>query len=1077
MHAVNLYTWRCCTRGVPQSASNEDPNRERIHSTTVEVLSPEVEKLYNLVRFQKIAIERFSAEVKILCQVEKRKEFVSSAYLLTLGKFINMFAILDELKNIKASVKIDFSSFRRAAQVLRMLSDSQKLQESQNLSVFLATPNKIRANLSEALEKIQNSEEVLADVISICVNMFDQQLFVTVEEKHMLVKVIGFCVALLDESRQLYKLDTKGRVNIDRIDRIFSSLPIVPLFGDMQIFPFSYVSKSPFFDSSKWPLCSAGNTDSPCPIDLVKLLPQITQDHMRYAAELQYRCLIFDNMSHILNRKTEEDDEAFYRLALKGLRLLSEWTSTVLELHSWKLVNPTDSHQNKECPVDAEEYERATTYNYSAKEKSALVKIIGMIKGLQGLLSKHENILGECIRRHVYQKLQNFVQKTLRDAVRKSVKHKRHVLNSVLTSIRDACAEWATDAALPANDPATRGEKSPLNVQTLKRAVGPSSTQLYLVRTMVESIISEKMCARRHLRKDVDQGHLPLIEEFHRISFFWGYLLNFGLVLTRCCDLAALWYREFYLEMTMGRRVQFPIEMSMPWILIDHILENPDLIEFAMYSFDLYNDSANWALHLYKKQWLFDELIAEVNLSLDQFLFKLSSQIFKYYKQLAATDLLPRKVRNDWAIATDEKLTVNSIKYEGIIMQRRAHVLGHYLDMNELIRQRISVDMLQSLQAAIDKFEEGSITLVVLFDALLRVNKETHKVLSKWFPSLDNYEHFWKEANQTVSARHGRTTIHICKEMSNDFIADFCYNLSTNRFVRSAGKSRTKITERQSPKPMPTVYLFGSRQLNTVYSTLYSSYTGFIGEPHFKAIADILGYDGLGVVITQLMSNCENLINGVLSEWVLKIKDRLPLFLKTPDRKLMEEGIAGLIRYYKEVLGSLVTDQLVKSELFQYFREVGNSVLFALLVEQCLTVKETWMTCQAFPFQGTMKDSNQEEDPPVDSDKMKKIALVKALHVYGNIDKLGTEVQRKLAKEADTLSGELLSMGLRIFPGILRKIKKILLLDETEQNIWTGPPPMNHVMNMHRNWEFHRVWSALQFICCIPVRADELNVE
>ena len=55
--------------------------------------------------FQRKAIERFSGEVKRLCHHEKRKDFVSEAYLLTLGKFINMFAVLDELKNMKSSVK------------------------------------------------------------------------------------------------------------------------------------------------------------------------------------------------------------------------------------------------------------------------------------------------------------------------------------------------------------------------------------------------------------------------------------------------------------------------------------------------------------------------------------------------------------------------------------------------------------------------------------------------------------------------------------------------------------------------------------------------------------------------------------------------------------------------------------------------------------------------------------------------------------------------------------------------------------------------------------------------------------
>jgi len=63
------------------------------------------------------------------------------------------------------------------------------------------------------------------------------------------------------------------------------------------------------------------------------------------------------------------------------------------------------------------------------------------------------------------------------------------------------------------------------------------------------------------------------IDEFHKTSFNWNYLLNFSRSLQDCCDLSQLWYREFYLEMTMGQRIQFPIEMSMPWILTDHVLE------------------------------------------------------------------------------------------------------------------------------------------------------------------------------------------------------------------------------------------------------------------------------------------------------------------------------------------------------------------------------------------------------------------------------------------------------------------------------------------------------------------------
>ncbi|XP_010184425.1 PREDICTED: cytoplasmic FMR1-interacting protein 1-like [Mesitornis unicolor] len=112
-YAVMLYTWRSCSRAIPQVKCNEQPNRVEIYEKTVEVLEPEVTKLMNFMYFQRNAIERFCGEVRRLCHAERRKDFVSEAYLITLGKFINMFAVLDELKNMKCSVKNDHSAYKR----------------------------------------------------------------------------------------------------------------------------------------------------------------------------------------------------------------------------------------------------------------------------------------------------------------------------------------------------------------------------------------------------------------------------------------------------------------------------------------------------------------------------------------------------------------------------------------------------------------------------------------------------------------------------------------------------------------------------------------------------------------------------------------------------------------------------------------------------------------------------------------------------------------------------------------------------------------------------------------------------
>jgi hypothetical protein len=60
------------------------------------------------------------------------------------------------------------------------------------------------------------------------------------------------------------------------------------------------------------------------------------------------------------------------------------------------------------------------------------------------------------------------------------------------------------------------------------------------------------------------------------------------------------------------------------------------LARLALYPLDLYNDSANFALTRFQKQFLYDEIEAEVDLAFDQFIFILSEQIFAHYRSKAS---------------------------------------------------------------------------------------------------------------------------------------------------------------------------------------------------------------------------------------------------------------------------------------------------------------------------------------------------------------------------------------------------------------------------------------------------------
>lgn len=72
------------------------------------------------------------------------------------------------------------------------MADPATLEESQNLSMFLATQNKIRDELQKTLLGIEGYEELLADIITICVNMYENKMYLEPSEKYMLVKVSGY---------------------------------------------------------------------------------------------------------------------------------------------------------------------------------------------------------------------------------------------------------------------------------------------------------------------------------------------------------------------------------------------------------------------------------------------------------------------------------------------------------------------------------------------------------------------------------------------------------------------------------------------------------------------------------------------------------------------------------------------------------------------------------------------------------------------------------------------------------------------------------------------------------------------
>ena len=134
----------------------------------------------------------------------------------------------------------------------------------------------------------------------------------------------------------------------------------------------------------------------------------------------------------------------------------------------------------------------------------------------------------------------------------------------------------------------------------------------------------------------------------------------------------------------------------------------------------------------FKKQFLYDEVEAEVNLCFDQFVYKLSEQIFAYYKHLAGSILLDKRFRSEAAAMNIKFAWPQANRYDTLLKQRHLQLLGRTIDLNRLLCQRLNASMLKSLELAISRFEASDITSIIELEGLLSINRLSHKLLSKY---------------------------------------------------------------------------------------------------------------------------------------------------------------------------------------------------------------------------------------------------------------------------------------------------------------------------------------------------------
>nr|XP_012462967.1 unnamed protein product [Gossypium raimondii] len=940
-----LYTYRSCVKALPQLPESMKHSQADLYLETYQVLDLEMSRLREIQRWQASAATKLAADMQRFSRPERRINGPTITHLWSMLKLLDVLVQLDHLKNAKASIPNDFSWYKRTfTQVSIQWPDTDSMREElDDLQIFLSTRWAILLNLHVEMFRVNNVEDILQVLIVFAVESLELDFALLFPERHMLLRVLPVLVVMATssekDSESLYK-----RVKINRLINIFKNDPVIPAFPDLHLSPTAILKElSNYFQkfSSQTRLLTL-----PSPHELP---PREAQDYQRHylivnhigairAEHDDFAIRFASAMNQLLLLKSTDGADVewckevkgnMYDMVVEGFQLLSRWTARVWEQCAWKFsrpckdVGPSDS---QELSSSYSDYEKVVRYNYSAEERKALVELVSYIKSVGSTMQRSDTLIADALWETIHAEVQDFVQNTLATMLRTTFKKKKD-LSRILSDMRTLSADWMANTNKPDSEFQSLqhgGDESRGNF-FYPRPVAPTAAQVHCLQFLIYEVVSGG-----NLRKpgglfgnsgsEIPVNDLKQLETFfYKLSFFL-HILDYSATIATLTDLGFLWFREFYLE--SSRVIQFPIECSLPWMLVDHVLESQSagLLESVLMPFDIYNDSAQHALVVLKQRFLYDEIEAEVDHCFDIFVTKLCEAIFTYYKSWSASELLDPSFL--FALDNGEKYSIQPMRFTSLLKMTRVKLLGRTIDLRSLIAERMNKVFRENLEFLFDRFESQDLCAIVELEKLIDILKHSHELLSKDL-SIDPFSLMLNEMQENISlvSFSSRLASQIWSEMQSDFLPNFILCNTTQRFIRSSKVPLVPVQKPSVPHAKPNFYC-GTQDLNSAHQSFARLHSGFFGIPHMISLVKLLGSRSLPWLIRALLDHISNKI-ATLEPMITGLQETLP---KSIGLLPFDGGVTGCMRLVKEQL-SWGTKSELKAEVLRGIKEIG-SVLY-----------------------------------------------------------------------------------------------------------------------------------------------------
>ncbi|KAI8556103.1 hypothetical protein RHMOL_Rhmol05G0226000 [Rhododendron molle] len=829
-------------------------------------------------------------------------------------------------------------------------------------------------------------EDILQVLIVFAVESLELDFALLFPERHILLRVLPVLVVLATssekDSESLYR-----RVKINRLINIFKNDPVIPAFPDLHLSPAAILKELsmyfpkftaqtrlltlpaphelPIREAQEYPLNPQFHEQhrqrSLVPLSLLLIssvcfisgkvlhifgayLDSISTYHRHYLiinhigairaehddfivrfASAMNQLVLLKSMDGADVEWCKEVKGNMYDIVVEGFQLLSKWTARIWEQCAWKFSRPCKDavpNMSHEMVTSSSDYEKVfivVRYNYSSEERKALVELVSYIKSVASMMQRCDTLVANAVWETIHAEVQDFVQNTLATMLRTTFRKKKD-LSRVLSDMRTLSADWMANTSKAESEIPLQhgGEESKGNFYP---------RPVHCLQFLIYEVVSGG-----NLRKpgglfgnsssEIPVNDLKQLETFfYKLSFFL-HILDYTETVASLTDLGFLWFREFYLE--SSRVIQFPIECSLPWMLVDHVIEahSTGLLESVLMPFDIYNDSARQALAVLKQRFLYDEIEAEVDHCFDIFVSKLCDTIFTYYKSLAASSLLDSSFL--FSVENGEKFYVQPMRFTALLKMTRVKLLGRTINLRSLIAGKMNKIFRENIEFLFDRFESQDLCAIVELEKLLNILQLGHELLSRDL-SIDSFSLMLNEMQENISivSYSSRLASQIWSEMQIDFLPNFTLCNTTQRYVRSSKVPPASLQKPTIPHAKPSFYC-GTQDLNSAHQSFARLHSGFFGMPHMFSVVRLLGSRSLPWLIRALLDHVSNKIT-TLEPLITGLQDALP---KSIGLLPFDGGVTGCLRIVKEHL-NLGSKSELKAEVLRGIKEIG-SVLYLM---------------------------------------------------------------------------------------------------------------------------------------------------